>query len=810
MKIKQKINKLITYISDKLTSNGVMQEENEAGGKRIVNDKLSELIRISGGEGIVLLKNDGVLPLVNKKISIFGRSQFDYFYVGYGSGGDVNPPYLVNITDALRANARVEVNEALAKRYEQWREQNAVNHGWWGHWPYNFEEMQLDDEIVNSASKESDAAVVVIGRAAGEDRENKLEKGSYYLTDLENDMLDAVTKYFEKTIVLMDCGNIIDMSWTLNYGDKISSIMYVWQLGQESGNAVADVLTGIATPSGKLPDTIAVNYTDYPSCNDFGNKEYNNYTEDIYVGYRYFETFCPNKVLYPFGFGLSYTEFDIQALGFENLTDKVKAEIKVTNVGKFDGKEVVQLYLHPPVSAMGKPDKVLTAFAKTKTLKPGESQTMRLSADKYYLSSFDDTGKSGYKNCYVLERGEYVFWTGNSVRADIFVGKFRHDRTQRLVEHKPICSVKFPYERLISVYENDKFVMNYEKVAQNDRSLKNRILQNIPQAISTNTDNVSFDAVKSGEITLDEFIGSLSLKELEALSRGEGGMNSSLGVAGNAGAYGGVIPELRAKGVPPIITCDGPAGIRVKKYTSLLPCGTGLAASFNTELVKSLYSAVSEEMTMLGVDVLLAPGMNIHRNPLCGRNFEYFSEDPVLTGKIASASVCGIQQNGRMACPKHFACNNQETNRTNNDSRVSERALREIYLKAFEICVKESEPKNIMTSYNKINGVWSHYNYDLATEVLRNEWGFKGVVITDWWMKKSESQEFNKVKTNAYRVRSQVDVLMPGNMSRLKRNYKSDGSLLAAIDKPDGISLAELQRTAKNVLSLALQKENAN
>ena len=279
-------------------------------------------------------------------------------------------------------------------------------------------------------------------------------------------------------------------------------------------------------------------------------------------------------------------------------------------------------------------------------------------------------------------------------------------------------------------------------------------------------------------------------------------MNSPLGAEGNAGVFGGVLQSLRDKGVKPIVTTDGPSGIRLKASCSLLPIGSLLSSTWNEALLSEVYKKVGEEMKDRGSDVLLAPGMNIHRNPLCGRNFEYFSEDPLLSGKSAAAVVRGLQSAAVSACPKHFACNNQETNRTKNDSRVSERALREIYLKNFEICIKESSPLNIMTSYNKVNSVWSHYNYDLCTQILRNEWHYEGNVITDWWMQKSKSPEFPEMRDNAYRVRAQVDVLMPGGERVGKR--KPDGTLLKTYNKPDGITLGELQRTAKNVLKTVL------
>ena len=310
--------------------------------------------------------------------------------------------------------------------------------------------------------------------------------------------------------------------------------------------------------------------------------------------------------------------------------------------------------------------------------------------------------------------------------------------------------------------------------------------------------------VKSGKVTMDEFVSQLSHTELEALTRGDYTMNSKLGVSGNAGAFGGVLPSLRDKGVPPIITTDGPAGIRVSRKRSLLPTGACMAASWNLDLIEKVYAFVAEEMKECGSSVLLAPGMNIHRNPLCGRNFEYFSEDPYVSGMCAAAVVKGVQSLGASACPKHFACNNQEVNRSRNDSRVSEKALREIYLKPFEIVVREAKPKNIMTSYNKINSVFSYNNYDMVTTVLRGEWGYEGNVMTDWWTKHVKSPEFKGLRDNAYRVRAQVDVLMPGVNGRFGSTKHPDPTLFETLGKKDGITVGEAQRSAKNVLNLCL------
>ena len=776
-KFKLKMGMLAQRVVDWGMGNGLMQEENMATGNDNVTSEMAYYARRCAAEGCVLLKNDGTLPLQKEKpVAVFGRCQLDWFYVGYGSGGDVHPPYRVNLMEGL-ASAGVVVDKELAKVYDEWcnSEDNKAYHGWWGHWPMSHPEMPIEKELVLEAAKCCDTAIVVIGRAAGEDRENTLTQGSYYLTEQEMDMLDKVTTAFTHTVVLMNIGNIIDMSWVENYGDKISSLLYVWQGGMESGNAIADVLTGAVNPCGKLADTIARNYEDYPSSSNFGGKEYNEYKEDIYVGYRHFETYAKEKVLYPFGYGLSYTSFQTNPVAFVSENGVYKITVEVENTGTFAGCEVVMAWCKAPQGKLGKPAKTLVAYAKTKEIQSGEKDIVQLIFDDKCFASYDDMGKTLYKNAFVLEQGEYHFYVGE--------------------EHAGSISLA-----------ETKCIEQCESACNKSVDLRQRILERLPEEISfTGDQGYRFADVAQGKVSLEAFIAQLDDKELEALTRGEGAMGSGLGVAGNAGAFGGVIPSLREKGVPPIITADGPAGLRLKRFTALLPCGTGLACTFDDALVENLFVQVGKEMQKHDLDVVLSPGMNIHRNPLCGRNFEYFSEDPLLTGKIAAAVVRGVQSQGGSCCPKHFACNNQETKRNTNDSRLSERALREIYLRGFEICIKESQPNVLMTSYNKINGVWSHYNYDLVTTILRKEWEYDGVVITDWWMQKSASPEFPKMKDNAYRVRAQVDVLMPGNMGHVNKKYSSDGTLLKTIDKPNGITRGELQRTAKNVLKLMLK-----
>lgn len=759
-------------------------------------------IRQLAAEGIVMLKNDDALPLCGKKVAVFGRCQYDYFYCGYGSGGDVNIPYKVSLSEALHNCTEVQINEEIDTFYREKSEKNPPDEGYWGHWPFNFPEFIPDEALIKSASEKSDAAVIIIGRAAGEDRENKLSKGSYYLTDDEIRLLDAVTASFEKTVVVLDCGNIIDMEKISSYGKKISAILYAFQGGMESGNALCDVLTGKVNPCAKLTDTVAVKYSDYPSSKSFGGKAYNNYTEDIFVGYRYFETFAPEKVLYPFGYGLSYTTFKIEAVDFKKNENDIQLSIRVTNTGKVAGKEIVQIYCEQPSGATSTAKRVLCDFAKTDILNPNESCTIIFNIPLYTISSYDDSGKTGFESSYVLLEGEYKFFASDCVRDGTECGSFSVESTYPIVKLQPVCSVKNGFDRMIRT-ANGK--ISEEPVPMSNVDLKERILKNLPKDLPHSLDKgYKLSDVKNGKITIDEFVSQLSFKELEAITRGDYIMHSPLGTSGNAGVFGGVLSSLRVRGVPALSTTDGPAGIRVTKKRSLLPSGACMAASWNLKLIERVYSFIAEEMKECGSDILLAPGMNIHRNPLCGRNFEYFSEDPIVSGKCAAAVVKGVQSKGASSCPKHFACNNQEVNRNKNDSRVSEKALREIYLKPFEIVVKEASPKNIMTSYNKVNSVYSYNHYDMVTTVLRGEWGYKGNVMTDWWTKHTESPDFPGLRDNAYRVRAQVDVLMPGVNGRFGSTKHPDPTLFETYEKDGGITLGEIQRSAKNVLNLCL------
>ena len=795
MNIKKKLSKALTN-TVQFFANGLSQSATDRDGeKKTVTPGMPELLRRAAADGAVMLENNGILPLKDgTRVALFGITGYESHYVGYGSGGDVNRPYAVSFADGIKNCDRLTLDPTIESIYREWNKKNPINNGFWGHWPFYFPEMPLDNTAVENARNKNEVAVAVIGRAAGESRDCKLQKGSYYLADDEIAMLDALAEEFDDIVILLNIGGIFDMSWIEKYKKVIGAILIVWQGGMEGGNAAADLLCGKAYPSGRLTDTIAKRYENYPSSANFGGKDFNEYKEDIYVGYRYFETFAKSKVLYPFGYGLGYTEFEISANTVEKSNDKFIFNVSVKNIGNTIGREVVQLYLSKPCGKLGNPEKILVAFVKTAELKSGESETIELIVEKNQLASYDES-----KSAYITESGKYEFFLGKSIRENEAVFTFEQGEDEIDCQ---CVQASAPIENLevMGAYEyNGKRIIKNRKARTKEYDLGKRILENLPEEIpQTGDKGFKLADVKSGKITMEQFVAQLNNNELEAISRGDYVMNSPLGAKGNAGAFGGVLQSLRAKGIKPVITTDGPSGIRLSACCSLLPIGTLLACSFDPQLVEKVYSAVAEEMFAKGSDVLLAPGMNIHRNPLCGRNFEYYSEDPYLTGKIAAAAVKGIQSHGASACPKHFACNNQEFRRNMNDSRLSERALREIYLKGFEICVREAKPKNIMTSYNRINSVYGHYNYELCTTILRNEWGYKGNVITDWWMKNEKSPEFPLIRNQAYRVRAQVDVLMPGG-GRIPRR-KPDGTLLESLGKEGGITLGELQRTACNVL----------
>ncbi|MDP4091184.1 MAG: glycoside hydrolase family 3 C-terminal domain-containing protein, partial [Bacillota bacterium] len=755
-------------------------------------DKYAALARQASAEGCVLLRNENkALPIKKgEKVSVFGRIQFHYFKSGTGSGGLVNTRYVTGILDSLKMYDEISLNQELLEVYEGWIKDNPFEHGaGWAQEPWYQEEMPVSEELAEKAAKKSDIAVIILGRTAGEDRDNSATAGSYYLTETEEKMIAAVCGAFKRVAVVLNVGNIIDMRWVDTY--KPQAVLYGWQGGMEGGNGVVDVLVGRVNPCGRLTDTIAYEIEDYPSMEGFGNKDALIYKEDIYVGYRYFETAAKDRVMYPFGYGLSYTEFETNIISFDAAKDDITVQVKVINIGSAEGKEVVQLYAGSPSGLLGKPARTLVAFAKTNVLMPGESQILTLSFSKRQLASYDDSGITGNKSCYVLEAGEYVIYSGSNVRSAASAGNFTVDNLQVTEELSEACAPVKAFKRLKAA---DDGTMTEEIVPLRTADLYERIAANRPEVLSyTGDKGIKLQDVYEKKVTLEEFVAQLSDEDLACLVRGEG-MSSPRVTPGTASAFGGVSDSLCGFGIPAGCCADGPSGIRMDCGTNAfsLPNGTALACSFNTELVGQLFEMVGQELYKNRVDTLLGPGMNIHRTPLNGRNFEYFSEDPLVTGKMAAAQLRAMSRYKVTGTIKHFACNNQEFHRHDVDSIVSERALREIYLKGFEIAVKEGGAYSIMTTYGSLNGLWTAGNYDLNTTILRREWGFDGIVMTDWWAKiNDEGVQGTRENTTAM-VRAQNDLYMVCGSPAENSNKDNTMKGLA-----DGIiTRGELQRNA--------------
>lgn len=752
-------------------------------------------------EGIVMLKNNNnALPLdTDKEVAVFGRIQFHYYKSGTGSGGMVNVTKVVNILDGLIDNG-VKVNEKLLDTYRKWDKENPFDLGeGWGGEPWSQKEMPLDEGLVKETAKSCETAIVIIGRTAGEEQDNRLEAGSYLLSDDEIAMLTVVREHFKKVVLLLNVGNIIDMTDINRIAPD--SVLYVWQGGMTGGKGTADVLTGKVSPSGKLPDTIAYKASDYPSDANFGREKSRDiYAEDIYVGYRYFETFAKEKVLYPFGFGLSYTAFEIKTVKAEITEGAVKLSASVKNIGSYKGKEVIEVYCEAPQGRLGKAARVLCGFEKTRELVPQEEQVFEIAVDIAKLASYDDSGVTGNKSCYVLEAGEYKFYVGSDVRSAEYACSFEQGEdlvTERLTQAlAPVES----FERIKPVCEDGAFSIGREAVPVSEVDESARRLEKLPKEIAyTGDKGIKLWDVKNGKNTMDEFIAQLSDYDLSCIIRGEG-MGSPRVTAGTASAFGGVSENLNGFGIPAGCCSDGPSGMRLDCGTKAfsLPNGTMIASSFNKELTSELFAFMGLEMAANKVDCLLGPGMNIHRHPLNGRNFEYFSEDPFLTGKMAAAELKGMSGAGVTGTIKHFCANNRETNRHFIDSVVSERALREIYLKGFEIAVKEGGASSVMTTYGRVNGLWTAGNFDLNTVILREEWGFKGFTMTDWWANINvRGKEPDKTDLAAM-ARAQNDVYMV-----CPDGEKNDDNTLVALEN-GGIERCELQRNAANICGFLL------
>ena len=696
-----------------------------------------ELSRRAAQEGIVLLKNDNnALPLKKgTKVAIFGTAQIDYIKGGGGSG-IVYCEYTRNIYQGMKLKCDIEVYDPLSLFYEA-RVSDAIRNGELagrdttvarklGYLKGNITEPKIPEDLLAEAKAFTDTAIITICRYSAEyfDRYNDGTETYFDLSAEEKAMVDTVCENFENVIVLLNTGAMIDTSWFAD-NKKINAALMIWQGGMEGALAAADVLVGEVTPSGKLVDTCASCFDDYPSSEGFHESpDYVKYTEDIFVGYRYFETIpgMKEKVVYPFGFGLSYTDFEIGNVTAVVVGEQIVIGATVKNVGGYAGKEVVQVYYSAPEGKLTKAARELCAFAKTKLLAPGESETLVMSFEIADMASYDDIGDV-QKSAYVMEAGDYKIFVGNNVRSATEIDfKYTLAETKVIKQLTEYCAPTKLDKRLLATGE-------YVDVPRKELEIKPFECsyvceEKIPS--ETDTKYMLID-VAEGRVSLDDFIAQLTNDELWRLLAGK----RNVGVTITDGMGG-----LAKYGIPAPMTADGPAGVRIKPVTGVsttaFPVETMLACSWNLDLVYEIGVAAALETKENNMCMWLAPALNIHRSPLCGRNFEYFSEDPFVSGKMAAAMIKGTQSQRIVATPKHLACNNKETNRKESDSILSERALREIYLRGFEICVKESDPWLMMTSYNIINGVRAAENSELIKGILRGEWGFGGVVTTDW------------------------------------------------------------------------------
>lgn len=762
------------------------------------SDKHINISRKAATEGMVLLKNiNASLPLKrNEKIALFGKATIEYIKGGGGSG-DVHCPYVKNIYDGFsekEKNGKVSIYMPLIEFYKDYVKRESKNiptraqiDATWDivnamefctmrddmtydtFASMHVKEPAVPDELILDASKNAETAIITISRFSAEGVDRRPQGGDYYLSELEKELIDKACRLFKKVIIVINSGAIIDCEYFAE-NDKISAVLFAWQGGMEGGSAIADIICGDVNPCGKLTDTITKSYDYYPCKDEFWESfEHLDYSDDIYVGYRYFET-IPNAksyVRYPFGFGLSYSSFEISGKICCESDGKIVAAATVKNIGKVAGKEVIQLYYSAPQGVLGKPSIELAAFKKTKLLSVGESETIVLSFDINDMSSFDDLGKI-CKSAYVLEAGKYEFFLGTSVRDNQKL-PFEFVVTENTVVEKLKNRCK-PFKlkkRMLSDGTFEELPLGEEK---------HFCGTNKPLNVPSPTELIKFDEVGE-KISIDEFVAQFSLDELMYIVGGQ----KTTGVC-NTGSFGGI----ERLNIPYFPTADGPAGLRLEPVTGISttawPCATLLACTWNTDLIYEVGAAGGAELRENNLAVWLAPALNIHRDPLCGRNFEYYSEDPLVSGKCAAAATRGIQSNKVAVSIKHFACNSKEANRYDIDSRISERALREIYLKGFEICVKESDPYTVMTSYNRINGQHTSESYELITGILRNEWGFNGMVVTDWGVKNDPVKE-----------------VKAGNDMKMHKGYPED--LKAAYDCGE-LTRADLEACAKRILEM--------
>lgn len=770
--------------------------------------KHRSLAREAASEGMVLLKNDGILPLKNRKVALYGAGARMTVRGGTGSG-DVRERSNINIEQGLLAAGFTIPNTQWMDRFtiqyqeekEEWRQ--SIEKKIKGYGP--FRTMKMFDIIHTSPLRypighailadeltdETDTAIYVIARQAGESADRRLEKGDYLLADVEYENIKVLASHYKTLLLVINCGSMVDLS-CLDEIPNIGAVLFFVQAGMEGGNAFADIVTGKNTPSGKLVDTWGKSYADFPSADTYsylnGNLEDEDYLEGIYVGYRYFDTFGKTP-RFEFGYGLSYTTFThtVTSITVEKTKVTIRAAVRNTG-GTYAGKEVLQVYMEKPAGRLDHEKRSLAAFAKTKLLAPGEETDLVISFDLTEQASFDEHTASWF-----LEKGEYGVTIGTSSRKNALCAVIVLDEEIATEKTTNICPMKREFTDLKSEITQpayDKAYPRFQVTAGDITCISHRYEK---PDIRINS-------------RVQEVMARLDDDELISLCVGAGygglSFNYTPGVAGRTSI------NLLKKGIPNINLSDGPAGLNVipaivilkngssryidgipedwnwgylKKlepfvkaklgrgrgvyqYMTAWPSATLQAQSWNVELVQEIGQAIGREMLEIGVSLWLAPGMNLHRNPLCGRNFEYYSEDPLISGKMAAAVTRGVQSQGGVGVSiKHMCCNNQEDNRDYVSSNLSERALRQLYLQGFRIAIREGNPWTVMSSYNRVNGVYTPNSHDLMTRVLRNEWDFNGLVMSDW-------NSTDKC-SHANAINSGNDLIMPGN-KRVRKELK--------------------------------------
>jgi len=816
--------------------------------------KHRQTARKAASEGMVLLRNKNhLLPLEKgRKIALFGAGAGKTVKGGTGSG-DVNERETVTIREGLENAGFKIVTEDWLNDYEDafFRARKA-----WKNCildkadPKNmmafFESYSTTPFIYPEGdpvcAADTDTAVYVISRIAGEGRDRQNQEGDYCLFPKEEKDLSDLCRFYEHVIAAVNTGGQIDLSF-MDRNPKIEALLVISQPGQEGGNAFADILAGNVTPSGKLTDTWAYSYDDYPSSASFsgndGHPERNVYQEGIYVGYRYFDSF-DIPVRCSFGYGMSYTDFSIHDVSTEMREDNVSFIVmaKVTNKGtEFTGKETVQVYVSCPDGKLEKEYRRLAGFVKTGLLKPGASEEISIPVSMAALASYDPSLPG-----WMLEKGFYGIWVGSSLAGSVLSGAVYLD-ADRVTEHtKNICVPEKEIEELALTSEKrkERYERWTERLTAENRAVLKIDGTAIPEVTDIYKKNPLFVSQQvwetAGKLTDEQMI----LLVTGDVGKGQGAALGSAGISvpGSAGETSDCAKEIGVKGC---VLADGPAGLRLEpsfrvrngiiqkkdfccsiehgffsdaagqkaedadegkcetryQYCTAFPVGTLLAQSWNADLVREVGTAVADEMKRFHVTLWLAPGMNIHRNPLCGRNFEYYSEDPFLSGKIAAAMTNGVQSLKSCGTTvKHFACNNSEDDRMGSDSVVTERTLREIYLKGFEIAVRESQPLALMTSYNKVNGIHSANHYDLCTEAVRNEWHFRGIIMSDWCTT-TDSPEGQDCTASGC-VRAGNDLIMPGALA--------DHENLRQEIKNGTLGTEDLRASAARIVDLALKQ----